>query len=631
MGPGEINVDPIEGEFFSTEALDSLADALVREAVQNSLDARLSQAVPARVRFTFPRADDALGGEAARRWLDGLRPHLEGPQCGLVEVPDAAQRLTWLLIEDFGSRGLQGDPGQTEDRDCDLGGEAVRNDFFYFWRNVGRTGKHAADLGRWGLGKTVFQAASRINSFFALTQRADDGRSLLMGQSVLKIHRAGGRRYAPYGYFGLFEGDLALPVEDAGSLGSFRGDFGIRRAEPGLSVVIPHPAAEVEPMRVLLAAVHHYFVPILNDDLVFELAHPGGLLTLDARSLAAGAAIPDAQERERLRPVLDLTRWALDLDVNRHFRVAYAEASRAPQWSDSVIAADDLALARREFERQRRVAFRCEVPVKAKGREPEASRFWVYLERAEGQRRGDASFVRQGITLTGIGAALPPDVRALVYVTHPPLARLLGDSENPAHTEWQERSPKFKDAYTHGPSTLRFVKNAPRELFALLVRPPAGRDERLLREIFSLALPPAREPELAPEGPPEPGPDATAPGAPEIDEPAGPPDRHLRLARIAGGFRLAAAKGASAVPPRILVRAAFEVRRGDPFRRYDPLDFRFGQPPLELQLTGAEILEQTPNALLLGIGSPEFQLVMRGFDRNRDLRVRIEHPLETEG
>jgi len=40
MHPGEMNIDPIESEFFSTEALESLADALVREAIQNSLGAR---------------------------------------------------------------------------------------------------------------------------------------------------------------------------------------------------------------------------------------------------------------------------------------------------------------------------------------------------------------------------------------------------------------------------------------------------------------------------------------------------------------------------------------------------------------------------------------------------------------
>jgi hypothetical protein len=39
MQPGEMNVDPIEGEFFTTEALRSITDALVRESIQNSLDA----------------------------------------------------------------------------------------------------------------------------------------------------------------------------------------------------------------------------------------------------------------------------------------------------------------------------------------------------------------------------------------------------------------------------------------------------------------------------------------------------------------------------------------------------------------------------------------------------------------
>jgi len=37
MSKGEMNIDPIEAEFFSTEALGSLSDALIREAVQNSL------------------------------------------------------------------------------------------------------------------------------------------------------------------------------------------------------------------------------------------------------------------------------------------------------------------------------------------------------------------------------------------------------------------------------------------------------------------------------------------------------------------------------------------------------------------------------------------------------------------
>ncbi|MCL4799034.1 MAG: hypothetical protein KJ025_05560 [Burkholderiales bacterium] len=37
-------------------------------------------------------------------------------------------------------------------------------------------------------------------------------------------------------------------------------------------------------------------------------------------------------------------------------------------------------------------------------------------------------------------------MRAIVNVRERALSGLLGDSENPAHTEWQERSPRFKEA-----------------------------------------------------------------------------------------------------------------------------------------------------------------------------------------
>jgi len=237
MHPGEMNVDPIEGEFFSTETLGSLADALVREAIQNSLDARRPR-TPVRVRIAFAGASAALSGEVRERYLDGLMPHVAAARSGSGPGPD--ERLSFVAVEDFGTRGLQGDPCQSEDDE--LAALSARNDFYYFWRNVGRSRKGASDLGRWGLGKTVFAAASRASAFFALTVPANQTRPLLMGQAVLRIHKLGGARYYPYGYFGRFDGDFALPVEDAGIIDMFRRDFGLARdAEPGLSVVIVFP------------------------------------------------------------------------------------------------------------------------------------------------------------------------------------------------------------------------------------------------------------------------------------------------------------------------------------------------------------------------------------------------------
>ncbi len=177
MRPGEINVDPIEGEFFNTEAIGSITDALVRESIQNSLDAAQGNE-PVTVRFSFfSRPNPGYDANVINnKYIDGLSPHLHAKHSGLQDIPSSAENINYLLIEDYGTRGLEGDVTQYDDLDDDF----KKNDFYYFWRNIGRTRKEATDLGRWGLGKTVFQAASRINSFFGITFRNDDGRMFCM-------------------------------------------------------------------------------------------------------------------------------------------------------------------------------------------------------------------------------------------------------------------------------------------------------------------------------------------------------------------------------------------------------------------------------------------------------------------
>ena len=128
MSRGEINIDPIEGEFFSTEALGSLSDALVREAIQNSLDA----AIPGeqlRVRISFSSSDQRLPPDRTAKYLEGLKKHLTSESSGFIERIKLDDPMDYLLIEDFGTRGLEGDIREDEDRGVGEG----KNDFFYFF------------------------------------------------------------------------------------------------------------------------------------------------------------------------------------------------------------------------------------------------------------------------------------------------------------------------------------------------------------------------------------------------------------------------------------------------------------------------------------------------------------------
>ena len=114
MSRGEINVDPIEGEFFTTEALGSLSDALVREAIQNSLDA----AIPGeQVRVVISFSDSTQRPDSPKKdiYLKGLDTHLGSRNTGLTDQVKLTYPMDYILLEDFGTRSLEGDINQDED------------------------------------------------------------------------------------------------------------------------------------------------------------------------------------------------------------------------------------------------------------------------------------------------------------------------------------------------------------------------------------------------------------------------------------------------------------------------------------------------------------------------------------
>jgi len=618
-----MSIDPIEAEFFSTEALGSFADALVREAIQNSLDARLPGAA-LRIRISFCTNDAMLRGAGRDAYLGGLGAHLYTSSSGLSAdvLPAPDEPLSFLVLEDFGTRGLQGDPTQSDDTDIESGA-AARNDFFFFWRNVGRSRKHAGDLGRWGLGKTVFPAASRINAFFAMTVRANDRRRLLLGQSVLKIHRFDDARFSPYGYFADFHDGFALPIEAPDFLDRFARDFALeRRDEAGLSVVLPYPDPSLTPSSVMASVVRHYFMPILSGDLAVEVAHDSRIERIDAGSLARMFAASDSADAESagLARAFDLARWGMALRSEDYALLRSPEENAAPRWQDDAVGAEVLRTLRDALAAGRRIAARAPVWVKPAHGASTLSSFDVYLERDDALERSDEHFVRDGITVTGVRASLPKGMRAIVVVRDKALSSLLGDSENPAHTEWQERSPKFKDRYRHGAFTLRYVKGVPRELVRLLTRPVEGRDYALLRQLFSLEIP--TETDIVSQAA-----DVQRRGTGEESEPEAPDtvgkDRAFVLQRLRGGFRIRGSAKDPHALAAVAVNVAYEVRRGNPFRQYHTLDFDVAKAPIEVQSRNLTIVRCEGNLLAFRAQRPDFDLVVRGFDPHRDLRVRV--------
>jgi hypothetical protein len=622
MDPGEVHVDPVHDEFFKAQ---DLADALVRESIQNSLDARVSRSrSPVRVRFHFAAGAHALPAEAVREYFDGLEPHLNAVARTIHSVlPRHDENVPYLLIEDFGTRGLTGDPHV--DPELDPTGEESKNDFFYFWRNVGRSNKGDVDRGRWGLGKAVFTVASRIRTVFGITRRVDDDRSLLLGQSVLKTHVLDGARIDPYGFFARYErrNGLPLPIEDPILLDRFADDFRVTRRDPGLSIVVPYYRDdELSRDRIVTSVVQQYFYPILRGDLVVEVVDgevaDGAHVQRVTEETIDGLSAPGSD----VARLCELTRWSLAQGDDARI-VLPERGTAAPRWEDDVLDPAALAALRERFASGERLAFRVPILVKRKRARAASSWFDIFLEHDEALRKGEHHFIRRGITIPEVRTSGEKSARALIVIDDQALSTFLGDAENPAHSDWSERADKIRTQYDHGAWTLRFVKNGASFLTSLLARPPVGRERDFLAELFSIDVPLESKRDVRAGRNPSRG---ATDGESRGDTAAGASSAGSRvtIAKIAGGFTIKAADP-SMVGRSLRGEVAYRVRAGNPFRKHSPFDFDLmSENDITIDAEGARLRSTSVNAFELVPSAAKFQVSMKGFDPRRDLVVRVE-------
>ncbi len=202
------------------------------------------------------------------------------------------------------------------------------------------------------------------------------------------------------------------------------------------------------------------------------------------------------------------------------------------------------------------------MPVREKGKVLVWSHFDVFLVR-DGEDRGKPFFVREGIIISDIRSFLSRGVRSLVIVEDRPLAGMLGDSENPAHTQWQKDSRNYKNKYTYGEGNIRFVVNSVSEIIRLVNEGREEMDRSLLVDLFSLPARAAEQPGVRTRNQTpthqEPG-----PGEPPPGEPPPPPPRMFRIDRTAGGFSVLPGSPEVAPPTGFEVKVAYDVRRALP-------------------------------------------------------------------
>jgi hypothetical protein len=615
--------EPTLLEYFATTALDTLAQTTIREAIQNSLDAAIKvkgvRQRPVRVRIFVSGSKGALSAQKAGRWFGGLFPHLKAQKKGPRNLPSEVETCPYFTFEDFNTRGLYG----AYDRNHAEDGED--NAWVYFFHKEGDTSKQESDRGRWGVGKVVFPGASRIHTFLAYTVR-EDAKRLMMGQAMLRSRTVSEQKYLPDAWYGhqATNERPPMPLEDESSINEFREAFNLKRdRESGLSIVVPYveegdPEGEdpgITFETVADAVIADYFLPILRGDLVVELASPDGSIEIDKGSLPKLAG-------ERLSPLvlqrrheISLAVWSVNGSVD-HTTIGKHSIKSAIKWEESLISEDQRDALRKLFEAGKPIAVQVPVQIRLKGNGINDSYFDVYLQNTGEPAAFRPLFVREGLIIPDVKGGRARGVRSLVVAQDGGIATLLGDAENPAHTEWQPKSSNFKEKYLFGPSYLRFVMESVEAIVRRIANDPAEEDTSVLLDVFSL---PAEEDDGGKTKRRRSKPKGKDSGDPPVLPPAKP--KRFRIDKSSGGFVIRPGDAHAARPRRLVVRAAYDLRSGDPFAKWNAEDFQLAS--LACKCTDAISIEMDGNRMVFEISGPAFEIPFEGFDERRDVRVDV--------
>jgi hypothetical protein len=625
--PSDKTRDPVVSEFFASEAIKDAGEALVREAIQNSLDARRDDADVVSVRVYVSGGQTSLRLTQASPWFDGAWPHYLAVGNGL-RPGDVTQDgpCRYLVFEDFGTTGLIGDRAQYEERN------GQDNPFFYFFRAEAKTAKHGDSRGRWGIGKQVFPRASRAQTFFGYTEVEDGG--FLMGGTILKHHWVGDVCFKPDGFWGdtvsIGEDTLTVPTSDPELLAAFRGDFRLRRTpgQRGLSVVVPwlDSAGDEGPSAdgfrrddLAFAILSAYFLPVIEGRLEASVEDESGTYNISQATYRLIVdqlrATPDPSRRleaERLEGLIRIAEVARSRSYLT-FDLQPCPAAKAA-WTDDMLDDASASQLREALGSGQTVCITATVPVRPKSGAEATDNFQCFLQKDE-RSLGRPCHVREDLIISDVKSGKVPGYASLVRVDKGPLATLLGDSENPAHTEWQAAARNFKDKYIYGGLAIDFVSKFPAEVLKRVHASSRELDRTLLLDLF------------ADEGPEQAGPVKRKVKRP-IDRPIPPvvppsqPSRY-RIEQTASGFTVRCPAGRLPVGTTLVVRAAYETSKGNPFKAYNSNDFDFSVAPMVVTVDGAEEVTRSANELHVRMLDTDAEIRVEGFDVNRDVQARV--------
>ena len=619
---GSKNRNPIQDEFFnSSEALTEIS-SLVRESIQNSLDAKIENSVnPVLIKFSISEISQVI----ARQYFHGLSDHLLNSIPGSKSVLESKNCRT-LSVEDFNTSGLLGNSRKDSLSELDV---PAKNSFYYFVWAEGSSAKTEGNRGRWGIGKIVFPRLSSIKTFFVLSNRSKEfspckDEQILLGMSILKGHSLAGKTYQPDGWWSDFSTE-GIPVPVAKSIHpKFKEDWNLhRREEMGLSIVIPYIPEFITKELIRDCVIRDYFIAIQQGLLVVEISDMESSYKLDklnlrteCLNLGIDERIANSKTRDEMVNLIDMVSDSqlenakfFSVDVNNEFE---------NRWNSIYLDPITAEAALTELDTGNTVNFRIGVKIPNKN-DVVLDNFTVHIRRMADVRTS-AVFCREGIVIPSASPNLIRDHLVLVIASKGSLANLLADAEGPAHEKWSDKTDKFRQNYpgAKGGQVLTFLRKSPSEMIFKIRGNASQKDSTAFANFFPLP----GDTKLGSSGKTEPiktgeGVRPKEPNKPEIPR----SDHKFQIDSSTNGFSIKSTSDNTAlIGKEIDALVAYKVRSGDSFSKWQIEDFDLTK--IKPRLEGCTITETHGNRITIYITGRKFKATWNGFDQIRDLDIK---------
>ena len=266
---GTANADNIAGKLFLNDYT-----PLVRESIQNSLDAAVSESNPVVVTYRFGKFEIPAQSPflELEKWVDGgmnkfpepekrIYKNLKNIKAALLEIKQKGY-VCYLEVSDENTTGMD----YTSDKH-----RQSSTRFYSFMKSLGNSSKGGSttSAGSHGVGKVVFQKLSNLNTIFVSSKLAEDGSELFEGMSELCTSLINETEYEYRGYFCI--DDTQEPTVSHESIPQQ-----FRRSADGTSVfVIGVPDEQIyqqERLRdIERAVVENFWLSILEGKLVVKI------------------------------------------------------------------------------------------------------------------------------------------------------------------------------------------------------------------------------------------------------------------------------------------------------------------------------------------------------------------------